>query len=200
MNLFFRKFILHKYSDQITELGKQPVFIVSDQPKAARELAVTLNEHRNIQVAQHDTPLLHDIGTMAYVQFIGPDSNYYQQCSQLDSDHLEEFLRKLSLKNTFGKDYGFNINPLKRSEAKKLKHNMHAFRWGACIHPDEKTFAGLCHLFPKLKLIYLTDPTSPGTPLQYLRNSSRCLCIAVTEYRNQPGAMLSRIRNFLEVE
>ena len=51
MKKFFRKFILHKYSDQISDIGKRPLFIISEDENNAHELTMALNEHDDVQIA-----------------------------------------------------------------------------------------------------------------------------------------------------
>lgn len=200
MNRFLRKFILHKYSDQITAIGKRPVFIVSDDRKTADTISAELNCHPKIQIAENDAPFLKHIGSLSYAQFVGPEAAYCQTSSKFKENKLEELLRKISFKNTFGNNYGFEINPFSKSKAKKLKGSMETFRWGAIIKPDREAYAGLNYLFENMKTIYLFQNGENNAHYNFLKEYNNCLFIKAEEYNRNKAEVLSKIYDFLGVE
>lgn len=200
MNRFLRKFILHKYSDQITAIGKRPVFIISDDKNTADTISVELNCHPNIQIAESDAPFLKHIGSLSYAQFVGAEADYCQTSSKFKEDKLEELLRKISFKNTFGNNYGFELNPFSKSKAKKLKGSMDTFRWGAIIKPGSEAYAGLNYLFENMKAIYLFQDGENNAHYNFLKEYNNCLCIITEEYNQNKAETLSKIYDFLGIE
>lgn len=199
MNRFFRKFILHKYSEQISAIGKRPVFIIADDNKTAKTISTELNGHLNIQINKNEAPFLTQIGSLAYAQFVGTEADYCQTHSKFKGDKLEESLRKISFKNTFGNNYGFEINPFGKSGAKKLKGNLDTFRWGAIINPDGQAYAGLNSLFKNMKAIYLFDGGEKDEKNSFLFQQNNCLCIDTDEFAADKTKTLQKVFSFLEV-
>lgn len=201
MNRFFRKFILHKYSDQISAIGKQPVFIISDNEEIARTLLSELNVHPKLQIAENNAPFLNHIGSLAYAQFVGKESDYCKANSKFKEDKLEELLRKISFKNTFGNNYGFEINPFGgKSNAKKLKGNLDEFRWGTIINPNEEAYSGLCYLFNKMNAIYLFKEDDLNKKYNYLAEHNNCLRIKTDEFIQKKTKVLATIYGFLGID
>lgn len=199
MNKFFRKYILHKYSDQITAIGKRPVFIISDDSKMANAISAELNNHPNLQIAENNAPFLTQMGSLAYAQFVGQEADYCQTNSKLKGDKLEESLRKISFKNTFGNNYGFELNPFGKSNAKKLKGKLDKFRWGAIIKPNNEAYAGLNFLFKDMKAIYLFRAGENEKKNSFLLNHKNCLCIDMEEVVQDKTKVVQKIYDFLEV-
>lgn len=198
MNRFFRKFILHKYSDQITRIGKQPVFILADDAAEASIIVKKLNEHENLHISANNAPFITQIGNLAFDQFVGAEANYCQAKSKFKGDKLEESLRKISFKNTFGNNYGFELNPFGSSSVKKLNGKLDSFRWGAIINPDNDSFAGLNYLFENMKAIYIFKEDKNETK-RFLFESENCLCIEVEEVTREKEKVIQTIYSFLAV-
>jgi hypothetical protein len=200
MNRFIRKFILHKYSEQITAIGKRPVFIISDDKEITTAISVKLNCNSQIQITENDAPFLKHIGSLAYNQFVGAEADYCQASSKFKGDKLEELLRKISFKNSFGNDYGFELNPLSKSKKKKLKGNMATFRWGAIIKPDRESYAGLHYLFENMKSICLFERGENNAHYNFLKEYKNCLCVETDEYYMNEAETHAKIYNFLGLE
>lgn len=199
MNRFFRKFILHKYSDQISAIGKRPVFIISDDKKTANIISVELNGHPKLQIDANEAPFLTQIGSLAYAQFVGPEADYCQTNSKFKGDKLEESLRKISFKNTFGNNYGFQLNPFGKSSAKQLKGNLDTFRWGAFINPNSEAYAGLNFLFENMRAVYFFRTGENDKKNSFLHQHNNCLCIDIEELVQGKTKQVQKIYDFLEV-
>ena len=78
---------------------------------------MALNEHDDVQIAMEPALFLLHIGKLAYEHYLGELSMQYQKASRFKGDKLDEQLRKISFKNTLGNNYGFELNPFKKSNA-----------------------------------------------------------------------------------
>ena len=153
MNRFYRKYILHKYSKQISAYAKRPVFILSENDEAALEKMVKLNKKEENNIKPLENPFLKHIGRLAYEHFLGKNSTQYKTTSQLKEERLAEHLRKLSIKNTLGNNYGFDLSAKNKPGANRLQKDMTNYRWGAIINVDTEELEGLQFLFPELEII-----------------------------------------------
>jgi len=197
MNKFYRKYVFHKYTKQISDIAKRPLFIISEDQGVAFSLLQLLNTYPTIQLAEFKALFIHHIGLLAYAQHLGVDAAYYQQSSMLNEDKLDETLRKLSIKNTLGNDYGFDINLFKRNQANKLKDNMDRYRWGAMIEPQEQVFQGLQFLFDDMKTIYLYSEHK-NLDYKYLLDQPNCLCLPSASFAHNEVQMVDSVLDFLK--
>lgn len=188
MNRFFRKYILHKYSKQISSLAERPLLIISDNKELSTRLIERLNEKKSFLIAKDEAPFLKQIGKLTYDYFIGEEKELYQRSSRFKSDKLKENLRKLCIKNTMGNNYGFDINPLNHNAGKRLKRDMTNYRWGARVRLDKQSYEGLCVLFPYMKVLCLNNDAYP-----FLVGMDNVLDISSSDGEK----VLSAIDNFL---
>lgn len=191
MNRFYRKYILHKYSDHISAYAKRPVFIISEDLKAAEALVEHLNQHPKLNISKYESSFLKHIGNLSYEQFLGNHASSFAQASKLKGDKLAEHLRKLSIKNTMGNNYGFDLSS--RSQPNRLSKAAATSRWGAILCADETTKAGLEFIFDEVRWISIL----PDASAQLVEDAEkRCLTLNSSEITSKS---LQRIYDFLSV-
>lgn len=134
-----------------------PVFVVGLGRSGTTILLKTLKKHPQILSyigEPNESPLIADIGQLAFNVTSGEWNDYYQEYLGGSTDALLKQLRRMVFETVYGTHLGVGL--LCRHILKTRSYNtLSVQHWSAKIFPSNEKASGLTALFPSAKFIYI---------------------------------------------
>lgn len=201
-----------------------PLFIIACGRSGSTALVNSVGQHPAIISSPYEAPMLSYFGEAVFHYQSSDVNTYYQNSTQIPSDHLKYVLRSLCYETVWGKHFGLRNHLL---HLKQQKKSFFAIRyWAVKTFLNEKQAVGFKNLFPKAKFVYIYRngidvvnsmmhfgwfSTQEFSVLcefwaervfqyDYLRQCENAVSIRHEDFLTSPGKIFNQLFQYLQIE